>query len=57
MQCAIISFILIERVENLRHMQLISGMSKAAYWMSNMLADIIKLYIPIFVILLSNLVF
>jgi ABC-type multidrug transport system fused ATPase/permease subunit len=38
-------------------MQLISGMSKAAYWMSNMLADIIKLYIPIFVILLSNLVF
>ena len=57
MPCAIISFILIERVENLRHMQLISGMSKAAYWMSNMLADIIKLYIPIFVILLSNLVF
>ena len=57
MPCAIISFILIERVENLRHMQLISGMSKAAYWLSNMLADIVKLYIPIFVILLISLVF
>ena len=38
-------------------MQLISGMSKAAYWMSNMIADIIKLYVPIIMIVLISYVF
>jgi hypothetical protein len=57
MPCAIISFILIERVENLRHMQVISGMSIAAYWLSNMIADIIKLYIPIIMIILISIIF
>lgn len=57
MPCAIISFILIERVENLRHMQIISGMSLTAYWLSNMIADIIKLYIPIIMIILISIAF
>lgn len=57
MPCAIISFILIERVENLRHMQIISGMSLTAYWLSNMIADIIKLYIPIIMIILISIIF
>lgn len=57
MPCAIISFILIERVENQRHMQLISGMSLSAYWVSNMIADMIKLYIPIIIIILVSILF
>lgn len=57
MPCAIISFILIERVENHRHMQLISGMSLQAYWLSNMIADMIKLYIPIIIIILISIAF
>ncbi len=57
MPCAIISFILIERNESLRHMQIISGMGLPAYWFSNMVADMIKLYIPIFIILIVSVVF
>lgn len=49
--CAMISFILKEKMENLKHMQLVSGMSLPAYWISNMIADIIKVYIPIGLIL------
>ena len=45
--CAMISFVLKERMENLKHMQLVSGMSLPAYWISNMIADIIKMYIPV----------
>ena len=55
--CAMISFILKEREDNLKHMQLISGMSLQAYWLSNMIADIIKVYIPIILIILLSLVF
>jgi len=32
-------------------------MSSASYWLSNMMADIIKVYIPIFMIMLLSLVF
>ena len=32
-------------------------MSLASYWLSNMIADIIKVYIPIFMIMLLSLVF
>jgi len=41
-----ISHIVSERVKNLKHMQLLSGMSLTAYWTSNMLFDIIKAMIP-----------
>ena len=57
MPCAIVSFIVLERVENLRHMQIISGMQLPAYWISNMIADMIKLYIPIILIILLSIVF
>lgn len=43
---AIVSFILNEREKNLKHMQLISGMSLPAYWVANYFFDIIKSIIP-----------
>ena len=48
--CAMISYILKEREENLKHMQLVSGMSLKAYWLSNFFADVIKVYIPLLLI-------
>lgn len=53
----IVSFILKEREENLKHMQLISGMSKFGYWLSNSIADIIKAYLTMGVILLITVLF
>jgi len=38
-------------------MQLISGVSLPAYWASNLLADISKTYLPIFVILILQVLF
>lgn len=55
--CAMISFILKEKQDNLKHMQLISGMSLPAYWISNMIADVLKVYIPIFLIMLLGVAF
>ena len=43
---SIVSYIVSERAKNLKHMQLLSGMSLAAYWVSNMLFDILKALIP-----------
>ena len=42
----IASFILNERQKNLKHMQLISGMSLPAYWISNLIFDLFKGLIP-----------
>jgi ATP-binding cassette subfamily A (ABC1) protein 3 len=39
---SIISFIISERENNLKHMQLISGMSLSSYWISNYIFDILK---------------
>ena len=39
---SIISAIVSEREKNLKHMQIISGMSLAAYWISNYIFDILK---------------
>ena len=47
---AMISFLIIERIRNLKHMQSVSGMSLAGYWIANMLTDIIKVLIPITVL-------
>ncbi len=41
----------------MKHMQVISGVSLPAYWMSNLIADIVKTYIPIFVIMLLTVIF
>lgn len=53
----IVSFILKEREENLKHMQLISGMNKAGYWISNTIADVLKAYLPILCIILLTRIF
>lgn len=55
--CAMISFILKEKMDSLKHMQLISGMSLPAYWISNMIADIAKVYIPLILMILLSVVF
>ena len=46
-----------EREMQLKHMQVISGVSLPAYWLSNLMSDIIKSYVPIFVILLLTVAF
>jgi len=52
--CVMVSYILQEREGQLKHMQLISGMSLFGYWAANLLADIVKAYVPIgFILLLS----
>ena len=43
---SIISFIVKEREDNLKHQQLISGVSMLAYWLSNAVADLLKCLIP-----------
>jgi len=53
----IVSFILKEREDNLKHMQLISGMNKCGYWISNTIADIIKAYLPVLCIIVLTWIF
>jgi hypothetical protein len=48
---AIISNILYEREKNLKQMQIISGMSLSAYWISNLVFDILKAEIPMAIII------
>jgi ATP-binding cassette subfamily A (ABC1) protein 3 len=48
---AMITFIMGERERNLKHMQLISGMSLAAYWASNIIFDVIKALIPSLIVI------
>lgn len=55
--CAMVSFILKEREDNSKHMQLISGMSLFGYWLANMITDIIKAYMPTLFILAFTFLF
>jgi hypothetical protein len=48
---AIVSNLLYEREKNLKQMQIISGMNLVAYWLSNLLFDIIKAEIPMAIII------
>jgi ATP-binding cassette, subfamily A (ABC1), member 3 len=43
---SMISHIVSERSRNLKHMQILSGMSVTAYWVSNIIFDILKALIP-----------
>lgn len=52
--CVMVSYILNERENQLKHMQLISGMSLFGYWAANIFADLIKAFIPIGVILFMS---
>lgn len=47
--CVIIAYIIKERVQQLKHMQLISGVSLPAYWLSNLIADIGKTFVPMLI--------
>lgn len=38
-------------------MQVISGVSLPAYWISNMISDIVKTYVPIIIIVILQYVF
>lgn len=51
------SFILKEREGQLKHMQLVSGMSLPAYWISNFVSDILKTYIPLLLIIFISWIF
>jgi len=55
--CVTIGLIIKEREGQLKQMQTISGASLTAYWVSNMISDIVKTYIPILIILLLNWTF
>jgi hypothetical protein len=52
-----IAFILREREDEQKHIQLISGMNLPAYWISNMIADICKIYVPILFIVITSFCF
>ena len=43
---SLVSHVVGERVRNLKHMQVLSGMSLPAYWLSYLLFDIAKALIP-----------
>lgn len=53
----IMTFILKEKEGKLKHMQMISGMSLPAYWISNFVSDILKTYIPIILIIFITMIF
>jgi len=55
--CVMVQFILQERELNLKHQQLLSGMSLAGYWASNIIFDVFIAYIPIGLIIMLTFVF
>ena len=55
--CVIVQFILNERELQLKHQQMLAGMSIPGYWVSNILFDILMAYIPIGLIILLMALF
>lgn len=53
----IMTFILKEKEGKLKQMQIISGMSLPAYWLSNFVSDILKIYIPLVLIIFISMIF
>jgi hypothetical protein len=43
----VVSYLVVERMEGLKHLQEISGMQLKAYWMGNFIVDFIKLECPV----------
>jgi len=54
---SIIGFLLNERANALVHQQIISGMNKLSYWISNFLFDIVKVFVPILIAIIFLYVF
>jgi ATP-binding cassette subfamily A (ABC1) protein 3 len=50
----IVSYLVNERVSNLKHVQQISGMKLSAYWIGNFLFDLSKMSVTIFVTIATN---
>ena len=46
---AVVSYLVVERLEGLKHLQLISGMQLKAYWVGNFIFDFFKMYFTIIV--------
>lgn len=46
---AVVSYLVMERLEGLKHLQLISGMQLKAYWIGNFIFDFAKMYFTIIV--------
>ena len=55
--CVTIQFIVNESELQLKHQQLLSGMSLSGYWTSNMIFDILMAYVPIVLIILLTIIF
>ena len=53
----IISFIIVEREKNLKHMQMVSGVSLPAYWISTVIIDLLRTYVPISIIIALTFAF
>lgn len=43
----VVSYLVVERIEGLKHLQEISGMRISAYWVGNFIIDFIKVQMPI----------
>jgi hypothetical protein len=51
---AMVSFLINERTKSLKHMQAVSGMNIASYWIANMITDMVKVLIPMVIILVMG---
>lgn len=49
MVTAIVSYLVVERISGLKHLQVISGMNLKAYWVGNFIFDLIKMELTIVV--------
>ena len=49
MLTAVVSYLVVERLDGLKHLQLISGMQLKAYWIGNFIFDFAKMYFTIIV--------
>ena len=48
---AVVSYLVVERINGLKHLQLVSGMQLKAYWVANFIFDFIKFQPTIFITL------
>ena len=49
MMTSVVSYLVVERIEGLKHLQEISGMQLKAYWIGNFITDFIKMQLTIIV--------
>ena len=50
---SIVSYLVVERITGLKHLQIISGMQLKAYWIGNFIVDFLKVQLTIFVFIFS----